>query len=46
MRCSINKEQLLFGINQGAIYDDIRIDHAKRISELELDGREEIWCLA
>ena len=35
---TINKEQLLFGINQGAIYDDIRIDHAKRISELELDG--------
>lgn len=35
---TINKEQLLFGINQGAIYDDIRIDHAKRISEMELDG--------
>lgn len=35
---TINKGQLLFGINQGAIYDDIRIDHAKRISELELDG--------
>ncbi len=35
---TINKHQLLFGINQGAIYDDIRIDHAKRISELELDG--------
>ena len=35
---TINKEQLLFGINQGAIYDDIRIDHAKRISELDLDG--------
>ena len=32
------QEQLLFGINQGAIYDDIRIDHAKRISELDLDG--------
>lgn len=35
---TINKNQLLFGINQGAIYDDIRIDHAKRISEMELDG--------
>ena len=35
---TINKEQLLFGINQGAIYEDIRIDHAKRIAEMELDG--------
>ncbi|HAP02758.1 MAG TPA: tRNA guanosine(34) transglycosylase Tgt [Lachnospiraceae bacterium] len=35
---TINKQQLLFGINQGAIYEDIRIDHAKRISELDLDG--------
>ena len=35
---TVNKEQLLFGINQGAVYSDIRIDHAKRISELELDG--------
>ncbi len=35
---TINPNQLLFGINQGAIYDDIRIEHAKRISELELDG--------
>ena len=35
---TINKEQLLFGINQGAIYEDIRIDHAKRISELDLPG--------
>ncbi len=35
---TINKQQMLFGINQGAIYEDIRIDHAKRISELELDG--------
>ena len=31
-------EQLLFGINQGAIYEDIRIDHAKRIAEMNLDG--------
>ena len=35
---TINKEQLLFGINQGAIFSDIRTDHAKRISELDLDG--------
>ncbi len=35
---TINKEQLLFGINQGAVYADIRIEHAKRIRELDLDG--------
>ncbi len=35
---TINRHQMLFGINQGAILDDVRIDHAKRISELELDG--------
>ena len=35
---TINKQQLLFGINQGAIYPDIRIDHAKAIREMELDG--------
>ena len=35
---TINKNQLLFGINQGAIYSDIRIEHAKRISEFDLDG--------
>ena len=35
---TINKNQMLFGINQGAIYKDIRIEHAKRISELDLDG--------
>ena len=35
---TINKEQLLFGINQGAIFPDIRIEHAKRISELDLPG--------
>ena len=35
---TINKEQYLFGINQGAVYEDIRIEHAKRIRELELDG--------
>lgn len=35
---TINKNQLLFGINQGAIYNDIRIEHAKIISEMNLDG--------
>lgn len=35
---TINKEQLLFGINQGAVYDDIRIEHAKIISEFDLPG--------
>ncbi|MBO5209136.1 MAG: tRNA guanosine(34) transglycosylase Tgt [Lachnospiraceae bacterium] len=35
---TINPNQMLFGINQGAIFDDIRIDHAKRISEMDLDG--------
>lgn len=35
---TINKKQLLFGINQGGIYEDIRIEHAKVISEMDLDG--------
>lgn len=35
---TINPNQLLFGINQGAVFDDIRTDHAKRIAEMELDG--------
>lgn len=35
---TVNPHQLLFGINQGAIFPDIRIEHAKRISELDLDG--------
>ena len=35
---TINKNQLLFGINQGAIYADIRIEHAKRIADMDLDG--------
>ena len=35
---TINKEQLLFGINQGAVYPDIRKEHAKAISELDLPG--------
>ena len=35
---TINKKQMLFGINQGGTYADIRIEHAKQITELELDG--------
>ncbi|MBR3538927.1 MAG: tRNA guanosine(34) transglycosylase Tgt [Eubacterium sp.] len=35
---TVNREQYLFGINQGGVIDDIRIDHAERISELELPG--------
>lgn len=35
---TINKNQLLFGINQGGIYDDIRIEHAKQIAAMNLDG--------
>ncbi len=35
---TINKQQLLFGINQGGTFEDIRIEHAKVISEMDLDG--------
>ena len=35
---TINQQQMLFGINQGGIYEDIRIEHAKQITELNLDG--------
>ncbi|MBQ4069606.1 MAG: tRNA guanosine(34) transglycosylase Tgt [Lachnospiraceae bacterium] len=35
---TINKEQLLFGINQGGTFDDIRIEHAKEIAKLDLPG--------
>ena len=38
LEVTINKQQMLFGINQGGIYEDIRIEHAKRIAELDLDG--------
>ena len=38
LKDTINKNQLLFGINQGAIFDDIRIEHAKRIADMNLDG--------
>lgn len=35
---TINKNQMLFGINQGGTFEDIRIEHAKTIAELNLDG--------
>ena len=35
---TINKNQMLFGINQGSTYNDIRIEHMKRISEFDLPG--------
>lgn len=35
---TINKNQMLFGINQGGCFEDIRIEHAKRIAEFDLDG--------
>ena len=35
---TVNPHQMLFGINQGGIFADIRVDHAKRIRELDLDG--------
>lgn len=35
---TINKHQMLFGINQGGTFEDIRIEHAKQIRELDLDG--------
>lgn len=35
---TINRHQMLFAINQGAVFADIRIEHAKRIAEMELDG--------
>lgn len=38
MDSTINKEQMLFGINQGGTYHDLRINHMKEIAELDLDG--------
>ncbi|WP_368490005.1 tRNA guanosine(34) transglycosylase Tgt [Clostridium sp. BJN0013] len=38
MPYTINKRQMLFGINQGGVYDDIRVEHAKIISDMDLDG--------
>ncbi len=35
---TINQNQLLFGINQGGIHEDIRVEHAKVISDMSLDG--------
>ncbi len=35
---TINRKQLLFGINQGAIFEDIRVEHAKTIASMNLDG--------
>ncbi|MBQ8184737.1 MAG: tRNA guanosine(34) transglycosylase Tgt [Lachnospiraceae bacterium] len=35
---TINPRQMLFGINQGAVFEDIRVEHAKQISEMDLDG--------
>lgn len=35
---TLNRQQLLFGINQGAAYKDIRIEHAKRIADYDMDG--------
>jgi queuine tRNA-ribosyltransferase len=35
---TVNQKQMLFGINQGAIFDDLRIEHAKVISDMDLDG--------
>ena len=35
---TVNPSQMLFGINQGAIFSDIRIEHAKRIAEMDLEG--------
>lgn len=35
---TINKKQMLFGINQGGVYEDVRINHAKEITKFDLDG--------
>ncbi len=37
-KTSINREQMLFGINQGAIYDDLRVENMKKIAKLDLPG--------
>ena len=38
LESTINREQMLFGINQGCTYNDLRINHMKEIAELDLDG--------
>ena len=40
---TINQHQMLFGINQGGIYEDIRIEHAKEIAKMDLDGYAVGW---
>ena len=43
---TVNPQQMLWGINQGGTYTDIRVDHMKRIAELDLPGYESYWCYA
>lgn len=38
LETTINKKQMLFGINQGCTYDDLRIEHMKQIAKMDLDG--------
>lgn len=38
LNSTINKNQLLFGINQGCTYDELRIEHMKEIAQMDLDG--------
>lgn len=38
LETTINKKQMLFGINQGGVYEDIRVEHAKIITDMNLDG--------
>ena len=38
LETTVNREQLLFGINQGCTFEDLRIENMKQIAELELDG--------
>ena len=38
LETTINRDQMLFGINQGGTYDDLRIEHMKRIADFDLDG--------
>lgn len=38
LETTINREQMLFGINQGCTYNDLRINHMKEIADLDLDG--------
>ena len=38
LETTVNREQMLFGINQGCTYNDMRINHMKQIADLDLDG--------